>query len=89
MALADGDAQAALVALRRACQAWQELDAPYEAARARVLLGLTCRSLGDEDTAALELEAARGVFAELGARAGPRLGRRPRRPTWRRETRTD
>jgi DNA-binding NarL/FixJ family response regulator len=32
-----------------------------------VLLGLTCRSLGDEDTAAFDLEAARGVFAELGA----------------------
>jgi DNA-binding CsgD family transcriptional regulator len=67
VALAEGEAQAALVALRRACQAWQELDAPYDAARTRVLLGLTCRSLGDEDTAAFELEAARGVFAELGA----------------------
>ena len=59
--------RAALVALRRAWQAWQELEAPYEAARARVLVGLACRSLGDEDTAALELEAARGVFAELEA----------------------
>lgn len=69
VAFAEGEAQAALVALRRACQAWQELDAPHEAARTRVLLGLTCRSLGDEDTAAFELEAARGVFAELGAAA--------------------
>ncbi len=67
LARAEGDAQAALVALRRACQGWQELNAPHEAARARVLLGLTCRSLGDEDTAAFELEAARGVLAELGA----------------------
>jgi DNA-binding CsgD family transcriptional regulator/tetratricopeptide (TPR) repeat protein len=67
VALAEGETQAALVALRRACQAWQELDAPHEAARTRVLLGLSCRSLGDEDTAAFELEAARGVFAELGA----------------------
>jgi DNA-binding CsgD family transcriptional regulator len=67
VALAEGDEQAALVALRRACQAWQELDAPHEAARARVLLGLTCRSLGDDDSAAFELEAARGVFSELGA----------------------
>jgi DNA-binding NarL/FixJ family response regulator len=67
LARAEGDARAALVALRRACQGWQELDAPHEAARARVLLGLTCRSLGDEDTAAFELEAARGVLAELGA----------------------
>ena len=64
VALAEGDAQAALVALRRACEAWQELDAPYEAARARVLVGLACRSLGDEDTAALELEAARGASSQ-------------------------
>jgi DNA-binding CsgD family transcriptional regulator/tetratricopeptide (TPR) repeat protein len=35
--------------------------------RVRVLLGLACRTLGDEDTAALELEAARGDFANLGA----------------------
>ncbi len=40
---------------------------PYEAARVRVLLGLACRALGDYDTAALELEGARGVFAQLGA----------------------
>jgi DNA-binding CsgD family transcriptional regulator len=65
--LAEGDAQAALVALRHAWQVWQEFEAPYEAARVRVLLGLACRTLGDDDTAALELEAARGVFAQLGA----------------------
>jgi tetratricopeptide (TPR) repeat protein len=68
LALAEGDARAALISLRRAWQAWQDLDAPYEAARARVLAGLACRSLGDEDTAALELEAARRVFAGLVAR---------------------
>jgi DNA-binding CsgD family transcriptional regulator/tetratricopeptide (TPR) repeat protein len=67
VALAGGEAEAALVALRGAGHAWQELDAPHEAARARVLLGLTCRSLADEDSAAFELEAARSVFAELGA----------------------
>ena len=65
--LAEGDASAALVALRRAWQAWHELEAPYDAARARVLVGLACRSLGDDDTAALELEAARVVFVELEA----------------------
>lgn len=67
VALADGDARAALVALRRAWQLWRELEVPYEAARSRVLLGLACRALGDEDTAALELEAARGAFERLGA----------------------
>jgi DNA-binding NarL/FixJ family response regulator len=46
---------------------WQELEAPYEAARTRVLVGLACRAVGDHDAAALELEAARSVFAELGA----------------------
>lgn len=65
--LAEGDAQAALVALRHAWQVWEELEVPYEAARVRALLGLACRALGDDDTAALELEVARGVFARLGA----------------------
>jgi DNA-binding NarL/FixJ family response regulator len=65
--LAQGDARAALVALRHAWQAWQELEVPYAAARVRVLLGLACRALGDHDTAALELKAARGVFTQLGA----------------------
>ena len=65
--LADGDARAALIALRRASQTWQELQAPYEAARARMSMGLACRALGDDDTASLELEAARDAFEELGA----------------------
>jgi DNA-binding CsgD family transcriptional regulator len=65
--LADGEFRAALVALRHAQQIWQELEVPYEAARVRVLLGLACRALGDDDTAALELEAAREAFADLGA----------------------
>ena len=40
----------------------------YEAARTRVLLGTACRHLGDDDAAALELDAARAIFEELGAR---------------------
>jgi DNA-binding CsgD family transcriptional regulator len=65
--LAEGDAQAALAALRNASRFWQELDAPYEQARVRVLIGLACRALGDEDTATMELEAARDAFGGLGA----------------------
>jgi DNA-binding CsgD family transcriptional regulator len=65
--LAEGDARSALVALRHACQAWQELGAPCESARARVLVGQACAALGDRDTAAMEMEAARETFAKLGA----------------------
>jgi DNA-binding CsgD family transcriptional regulator len=67
IALAEKDPAAALTSLRRALQLWHELDAPYEVARVRVGVGLACRALGDEDGAALELEAARGVFESLGA----------------------
>src|SRR5439155_16382254 len=65
--LAAGDAAAALVILRRAARAWHELEAAYEAARARMLIGQACRALGDEDAFALELGAARSLFEELGA----------------------
>jgi DNA-binding CsgD family transcriptional regulator len=65
--LAEGEARPALVSLRSAWRLWHELDAPYEAARVRVLIGLACRVLGDNDAAAMELEAARGVFDTLGA----------------------
>ena len=67
VALAEGDARAALGSLRRALSTWQDIEAPYEAARTRVLLGLACRRLGDDDAATLEWEAARTVFEELGA----------------------
>jgi DNA-binding CsgD family transcriptional regulator len=65
--LAEGDARDALGPLRAAWQAWRDLDAPYEAARVRVLLGLACRQLGDEDGGSFELDAARGAFEQLGA----------------------
>jgi DNA-binding CsgD family transcriptional regulator len=67
VALAEGDAGVALAALRHALKVWQDLGAPYEVARTRVLVGVACRALGDEDTAALEWEASRDVFAQLGA----------------------
>jgi DNA-binding CsgD family transcriptional regulator len=76
--LAEGDPKAALGPLRAAWLGWRELDAPYEAARVRVLLGRACRQLGDEDGAALELDAARATFEQLGAR--PDLARLDARP---------
>jgi len=65
--LAAGDPRAALGPLRRAARAWLDLDAPYEVARTRVLVSEACRALGDGDTAALELDAAREEFERLGA----------------------
>ena len=66
--LAEGDPHAALAALRQALGVWQELGAPYEAARTRVAVGLACRALRDEETATLELQAARDIFYRLRAR---------------------
>jgi len=65
--LAEGDARGAITKLRSSWSAWRELDAPYDAARVRVLVGLACRALRDDDGAEMELDAARGVFRDLGA----------------------
>lgn len=71
--LDDGDARGALVKLRGAWRIWHELKTPYEAARARVLVGLACKALGDDDAVTLEMDAARSVFERLGA--GPDIAR--------------
>lgn len=76
--LAEGDPREALAALRVAWMAWQEIDVPYEAARARVLMGLACRQIGDEEAAAMEVEAARRVFERL--EAAPDLARLDKLP---------
>jgi serine/threonine protein kinase len=65
--LAEGDARAALNELRKAGKEWHDLEVPYEAARVHVLVGLVCRRLGDEESAKMELDAARGIFGQLGA----------------------
>jgi ATP/maltotriose-dependent transcriptional regulator MalT len=65
--LAAEDPAAALSPLRNALDAWREVHAPYEVARARELIGRACRALGDEDTARLERDAARAAYRELGA----------------------
>jgi ATP/maltotriose-dependent transcriptional regulator MalT len=68
IALAEGHPHAALDPLRHAFELWMRLEAPYEAARVRVLIGRACRALGDEEAAALEHQAARAVFERLEAR---------------------
>lgn len=67
VAVAEGDPERALPLLRDALQRWQEVEVPYDAARTRVLIAHACGMLGDEEAAALELEAAREAFARLGA----------------------
>ncbi len=83
VALAEGATHSALASLRRALDSWQDLEAPYDAARARILIAQACAALGDEETASLELDAARDMLFRLGA--APDLARlealsRKRRP---------
>ncbi len=66
-ALGHGEPQAAIAPLRRAFELWARLEAPYEAARVRVLVGQACQALGDDEAAELEFDAARSVFVQLGA----------------------
>lgn len=79
--LGEGDAQSALPTLRVAGSEWRALDAPYEAARVRVLIGLACSALGDPETSSMELNCARKVFEQLGAKPDiERLDALMRRP---------
>ncbi|RWF28580.1 helix-turn-helix transcriptional regulator [Mesorhizobium sp.] len=65
--LREGSAATALGHFRAALTTWQRAGAPYLEARLRVLAGQACRMLGDEDGTELEFDAARTVFAGLGA----------------------
>lgn len=65
--VASGEPAAALPLLRRASATWQELEAPYEMARTRLLVAEACRALGDDDGATLEIDAARRALELLGA----------------------
>ena len=67
VALAEGRPAAALERLQAAWTGWRELDAPYEVARVRTLIGLAYQQLGDEDGAHLEFDAAQESFDRLGA----------------------
>ncbi len=67
VALARDDATEAARSLRHGLQLWQEVDAPYEVARTRVVLASAYRAEGDEEAASQQLEAARATFERLGA----------------------
>jgi class 3 adenylate cyclase len=66
--LAEKDWNASAAALQRARDEWQGVGAPYETARARMLLGTAYRRGGDEHAGAIELESALATFERLGAR---------------------
>lgn len=72
LALARGDPAAALSGARAGLVGWARLEAPYEAARCRVLLGRALRLMGDEASAVGYLGEARRTFAQLGAAAAER-----------------
>jgi class 3 adenylate cyclase len=85
--LAEKDWGSAVAALRQARDEWQEVGAPYETARARMLLGTAYVRSGDEHTGSAELEAALATFEHLGARLDEarvkeRLGRVEARRTF-------
>lgn len=65
--LAEGEPGEAARRLRLAIRSWQEVKAPYEIAIDRVVLASALQALNDHDGADLELEAAQGSFAQLGA----------------------
>ena len=65
--LASGELEDSLSHARGSYRLWSDIGAPYEAARARVLVARALRELGDEDSATTELAVARRAFAEVGA----------------------
>ncbi|HET7169646.1 MAG TPA: adenylate/guanylate cyclase domain-containing protein [Candidatus Limnocylindrales bacterium] len=66
--LAEGDAHAAIRELQAAIKGWRDVGAPYEVARARMVLSEALHAVGDDDDADLELRAALDAFQRLGAR---------------------
>jgi class 3 adenylate cyclase len=72
IARSESRAQDAVRDLRRAVRMWSEVDAPFEAAQARELLGGVYADLGDDDAAELEWEVARTTFERIGAQRDAR-----------------
>jgi DNA-binding CsgD family transcriptional regulator len=70
VSLAEGDARAALVELRRAFTGLHALGVRYEAARTRLLIADACDALGDHDAATMESAAARSALDSLCGSGG-------------------
>jgi DNA-binding NarL/FixJ family response regulator len=80
LALAAGQDDVAVTALRSAAGLWRQVNAPYELAIVHAQLGSAYEERGDEDGARMEYEAAQEIFEQLGAapdaaRMADRLGR--------------
>ena len=67
LALHSGDIETAIASLRQGVHAWCEVDAPYEAADARVRLARALAADGDDAGARLEIKAAARTVEEIGA----------------------
>ncbi len=70
--LGENEPARAAASLRRAWKLAKDCDLPYDAARARVLLGRAYRACGNSEDAELELHAAATSFERLGAAADAR-----------------
>ena len=67
--LARGQAEQAMLHLRRACRIWAEIDLPMELAQSRLLLSRAYAALGNTDEAELEERTAKAAMDRIGANA--------------------
>jgi class 3 adenylate cyclase len=79
VAVAHGDGEGGLRCAREGLRRWQEIELPYEAARARLIAAEALGLNGEHDLAMFEMRAAHAAFLRLGARrdaqsAAQRLG---------------
>jgi class 3 adenylate cyclase len=65
--LLEDDAEGAVRSLRRACQLWREVDAPYETSTTSLLLAEAYLQAADQSAATMEIRGARSTFERLGA----------------------
>ena len=68
-ALAGGQADQAMLHLRRVCRIWAEIDLPLELARTRLLLSAAYSALVNTDEGELEERTARAVMDRIGTGA--------------------
>jgi class 3 adenylate cyclase len=78
LALHRGDTGGAIASLQDGVRTWCELDAPYEAVEARVLLARALAADGDDAGSRLEIKAATRAATEAGVAVD--LDIAPRRP---------